>query len=76
MRRETRHCFSFRYLDCGFHSLTRFALAQNGPGQWAVLGRLDDAFRTGLPQAEAALGCSLYQYYSRVERADEAKAYR
>jgi hypothetical protein len=57
-------------------SLRAFALAQNGPGQWAVLGRLDDAFRTGLPQAEAALGCSLYEYYSRVEHVDEAKAYR
>jgi hypothetical protein len=57
-------------------SLREFALAQNGPGQWAVLGRLDDAFRTGLPQAEAALGCSLYEYYSRAEHAAEATAYR
>jgi hypothetical protein len=57
-------------------SLRDFALAQNGPGQWAVLGRLDDAFRTGLPQAEAALGCSLYEYYSQAEHAAEAMAYR
>jgi hypothetical protein len=57
-------------------SLRAFALAQNGPGQWAVLGRLDDAFRTGLSQAEAALGCSLYEYYSREEHVEEAKAYR
>jgi O-methyltransferase domain len=57
-------------------SLRAFALAQHGPGQWAVLGKLDDAFRTGLPQAEAALGCSLYEYYSRAEHADEANAYR
>jgi hypothetical protein len=57
-------------------SLRDFAMAQNGPGQWAVLGRLDDAFRTSLPQAEAALGCSLYEYYSRAEHLAEAKAYR
>jgi hypothetical protein len=57
-------------------SLRDFALAQNGPGQWTVLGRLDDAFRTGLPQAEAALGCSLYEYYSLAEHAAEATAYR
>jgi hypothetical protein len=57
-------------------SLRDFALAQNGPGQWALLGRLDNAFRTGQPQAEAALGCSLYEYYSRAEHAAEANAYR
>jgi hypothetical protein len=57
-------------------SLRDFALAQNGPGQWALLGRLDDAFRTGLPQAEAALGCGLYEYYSRPEHTAEATAYR
>ena len=57
-------------------SLRDFALAQNGPGQWAALGRLDNAFRTGLPQAEAALGCSLYEYYSRAEHVAEAKANR
>jgi hypothetical protein len=57
-------------------ALRDFALAQHGPGQWAVLGRLDDAFRTGRPQAEAALGCSLYEYYSRAEHVAEAKAYR
>jgi hypothetical protein len=57
-------------------SLRDFALAQNGPGQWAILGRLDDAFRTGRPQAEAALGCSLYEYYSQPEHAAEAAAYR
>jgi hypothetical protein len=57
-------------------SLRDCALAQNGPGQWAVMGRLADAFRTGLPQAEAALGCSLYEYYSRAEHAAEANAYR
>jgi hypothetical protein len=57
-------------------SLRDFALAQHGPGQWAVLGRLDDAFRTGLPQAGAALGRGLYEYYSQTEHADEANAYR
>lgn len=57
-------------------SLRDFALAQHGPGQWAVLGKLDDAFRTGLPQAEAALGLNLYDSYSQAEHADEAKSYR
>lgn len=57
-------------------SLRAFALAQNGPGQWAVLGKLDEAFRTGMPQAEAALGIGLYEYYSREENAEEAGFYR
>jgi O-methyltransferase domain len=57
-------------------ALRSFAIAQNGPGQWALLDHLDDALRTGLPQAEAALGCSLYDYYALPEHAEEAAAYR
>jgi hypothetical protein len=58
------------------HALRSFAMAQNGPGQWALLDHLDDALRTGLPQAEAALGRGLYDYYALPEHADEATAYR
>ncbi len=58
------------------YRLRSFAMAQNGPGQWAVLSRLDEALRTGAPQAAEALGCELYEYYGRPDVADEAAAYR
>jgi len=58
------------------HGLRSFAVAQNGPGQWALLSRLDEAVRTGTPQAVPALGRGLYDYYGLPETAGEAAAYR
>ncbi|HVJ51769.1 MAG TPA: methyltransferase [Aliidongia sp.] len=56
-------------------SLRGMAIALGGQGHWAPWGRLDDAIRTGEPQAKATLGSSLWDYYGKETGAAEGAAF-
>jgi hypothetical protein len=59
----------------GAHSLRDLAVIQGGPGHWLPWGRLDEAVRTGRTQAEATLGCNLWDYYDSAPGAIEGQAF-
>jgi hypothetical protein len=40
-----------------------YALAQTAPGHWLTWGRTTEAVRKGASQANAALGCSIFEYF-------------
>lgn len=45
-------------------SMREMAIMQTSKGHWLPWGRLDEAVRTGQPQAVATLGCDLFEYYA------------
>jgi hypothetical protein len=56
-------------------SLHAVAVAQGGRGHWAPWGQFSEAIRTGKPQANAALGSGLWEYYATPAGAEEAAAF-
>lgn len=44
-------------------SMRHMAIIQTDAVHWPIVGRLTDCVREGRPQAEAALGCSPWEYY-------------
>jgi len=55
------------------NSMRGAALVLPAPGHWQPWGRLTDAIRTGEPQAAAALGRGLWEYFA--DTPGEAKAF-
>lgn len=56
-------------------SLRDMAISTIGLGHWLPWGRLDAAIRTGQPQARAALGHDIWDYYASADGAEEAQAF-
>lgn len=54
-------------------SLRDVALILSGPGHWLPWGQLDEAVRTGQPQAQATLGQNLWDYYGQEKGALEGE---
>jgi hypothetical protein len=54
-------------------SLAGFARSQAAAGHWLPWGRFDEALRTGEPQAQSALGASIFDYMA--EAPGEAEAF-
>jgi hypothetical protein len=53
----------------------RYGHVQAGYGHWAAWGRLDEVIRAGRPQAEVALGSSLWAYFATAAGAREGQAF-
>lgn len=47
-------------------SMRGFALSQPATGHWLPWGRFTEALRTGTPQAVAALGAGIFEYFGRA----------
>jgi hypothetical protein len=56
-------------------SLRALAVAQGGRGHWGPWGQFSEAIKTGEPQANAALGSSVWEYYATPAGAEEAEAF-
>ena len=56
-------------------SLRALAVVQGGRGHWEPWGQFNEAIRTGKPQASAALGSSVWDYYATPAGAEEAAAF-
>ncbi len=54
-------------------SMREMAIMQTSKGHWLPWGRLDDAVRTGTPQAVATLQCELFEHYANSP--EEAAAF-
>ncbi len=54
-------------------SMREMAIMQTSKGHWLPWGRLDDAVRTGTPQAVATLQCELFEHYAKSP--EEAAAF-
>ena len=54
-------------------SMREMAIMQASKGHWLPWGKLEDAVRTGTPQALSTLGCELFDHYARSP--DEAAAF-
>ncbi|MCU1385158.1 MAG: O-demethylpuromycin-O-methyltransferase [Acidobacteria bacterium] len=54
-------------------SMREMAIMQTSKGHWLPWGKLDEAVRTGQPQAVATLGCELFQHYAAAP--EEAAAF-
>ena len=54
-------------------SMREMAIMQTSNGHWLPWGRLEDAVRTGTPQAVTALGCELFEHYAKSP--EEAAAF-
>ena len=55
------------------NSMRGMAMAQSSPGHWLPWGRLREALRTHAPQAKAALGAEIFEYYRQHD--EEGKAF-
>ena len=54
-------------------SMREMAIMQTSKGHWLPWGRLEDAVRTGKPQAVATLGCEIFEHYAKSP--EEAAAF-
>ena len=54
-------------------SMREMAIMQASKGHWLPWGKLEDAVRTGTPQALSTLGCELFDHYARSP--EEAAAF-
>jgi len=54
-------------------SMREMAIMQTSKGHWLPWGKLDEAVRTGQPQAVATLGCELFEHYAAAP--EEAAAF-
>ncbi len=54
-------------------SMREMAIMQTSKGHWLPWGKLEDAVRTGQPQAVATLGCELFEHYATAP--EEAAAF-
>jgi len=54
-------------------SMREMAIMQISKGHWLPWGRLEDAVRTGKPQAVATLGCEIFEHYAK--NPEEAAAF-
>lgn len=55
--------------------LRYLAISQGGSGHWRPWGMLDQAVRTGAPQADTSLGTSFWEYLASNGGAEEANAF-